>query len=313
MKKKILKLLVLIISITITAYVIVFIAGRIKYYYANKLFPYSEINLKKGFYYRNGELFTGTTFLIEHKTDSFLLKIFRGKLDIKTPYKNGVKNGISRYYNNNGTISSTFLYKNDVLEGYSESYNDDGTISNRTSYKNGVLDGISESYFKNGGLNYKINYKNGVRDGISENYRDNGIIWWRTPYKNGVSNGIEEWYDENGEITRTILYKNGKEVAEEKINKSSENKTENTNGQKYNGVYTFETKYRRMKITIVPEKWFGWLEDGAGDGYYSEKTIIRGIVKESELYDENGIEKRGNISGNSLYYIDPVGEIILHK
>jgi hypothetical protein len=68
-----------------------------------------------------------------------------------------------------------------------------------------------------------------------------------------------------------------------------------------------------MKITITPEKWFGWLEDGSGDGNYSGKSTIGGKMNGSDLYDEYGTEKRGYVSGNTIYYNDPLGQIKLSK
>jgi antitoxin component YwqK of YwqJK toxin-antitoxin module len=274
----------------------------------NRYYNYSEISLKESKYYRNGNLFTGVSSYMNN-SDSISIKIKDGKLEEKNTYKNHER--VSReWYHENGNISYRTPYKNDKKEGIEEHFNENGSIWWRTTYKNDKKEGIEEHFNENGSIWWRTTYKNDKIEGIEEHFRENGSIWWRTTYKNDKKEGIEETYDENGSISRKEVYKNDKKVSEETVTNNSGN---TPNVQTLDGVYTFESGYRRMKITISSEKWFGWLEDGSGDGNYSGKTTIGGKINGSYLYDEYGSEKRGYVSGNTIYYNDPLGEIKLSK
>jgi antitoxin component YwqK of YwqJK toxin-antitoxin module len=278
MKKKILKYTLLVIVITLTGFIIYVVLEDKKREQQRTEYPYSEISIKDNLYYRQNELFTGMTYFFGKNSDSTSLKITDGKLTGRVTYLNGKKNGIE------------------------EDYDDDGILWNRTEYKEDKKDGIEE-YYENGILITKTTFKDDKRNGISEFYKD-GKLYTRFMYKDDKRDGIQEYY-EDGKLRSTSKYKD--DVDLENISNG------NPNGQSSGGVFTYETGYRRMKITITPEKWFGWLEDGSGDGNYSGKTIINGKMNGSDLYDENGIEKRGYVSGSTIYYNDPLGEIKLSR
>ncbi len=291
--------------ITITEEVVGFITRTLE----NTYYNYGEISLKGNKYYRNGNLFTGVSSYINNP-DSISIKIKDGKLIEKNIYKNDKKEVIKETFWENGSLFIKTLYINDKKEGIEEYYHENGSLSSKTPYKNDKKEGIGESYRENGSLSSKTPYKNDKIEGVEEHYRENGSLWWTTTYKNDKKEGIEETYRENGSLLSKTVYKNDKKVSEEVITNDS-GKTSNV--QTLGGVYTFESGYRRMRITITQENWFGWLEDGSGDGNYNGKTRIRGIIKGTDLYDEYGSEKRGYISGNNLFYNDPLGSITLYK
>ncbi len=279
MKKKILKYTLLVFLILLLVFIIYVVLDYIRVKKQNKQYPYSEIQIKNNQYYYKNELLTGMSYILGNNSDSTSLTIRNGKLMFKDIFINGKKNGVCEWYNDNGTIYRKTTYKNGLQDGLEEIYDDNGKISRRTIYKDDLKNGIEEFY-------------------------QNGEISMKTPYINDKEEGIVEFY-KNGKVYSTNEYKNGVKVVEET--------NDNSNGQSSGGVFTYETGYRRMKITITPEKWFGWLEDGSGDGNYSGKTIINGKMNGSDLYDENGIEKRGYVSGSTIYYNDPLGEIKLSR
>jgi len=213
--------------------------------------------------------------------------------------------------------NNLYFYKNELLTGksYVLGENSDSTSleflngrpDGKNTYINGKKNGLSETYL-NGILRFKTIYKDDVKDGIEDYFREDGTLNIRTTFKNGKEDGIQEFYGEDGKLRSTIRFKDGVDLDELVRQKNT-----SSNSQSSGGVYTYESGYRRMKITITPEKWFGWLEDGSGDGNYSGKTIINGKMNGSDLYDENGIEKRGYVSGSTIYYNDPLGEIRLSK
>jgi antitoxin component YwqK of YwqJK toxin-antitoxin module len=282
MIKKILKYTLIIIVITLIVLLVYVYWETKKQEQQRKQYPYSEIQIKNNLYFYKNELITGMSYVLGKNSDSTSLVITNGKLQHKTIYKNGKKNGIEERYNDNGKILIRTSYKDDLRNGIEEWYtHDNGTISSRSMY---------------------VNDK---KEGIDEMFRDNGTIWVKSMYVNDKLEGTKEFYDENGKFSFSTEFRNGVEI--------KEGTESNSDGQSSEGVFTYETGYRRMKITITPEKWFGWLEDGSGDGNYSGKTVINGKMNGSDLYDQNGIEKRGYVSGSTIYYYDPLGEIKLSK
>jgi antitoxin component YwqK of YwqJK toxin-antitoxin module len=323
-----------IISIVVTVFLLIILVIRINVYFKNKQqntqYPYSEITKKNNLYYHKNILLTGKSYIIDNNSDSVSFTITKGLLIFKRTYKNGTKvlieefyqngtisskstfqnnklNGLYESYNSNGTLFIKTMYKDDKKDGIEEVYHDNGTINTKRVYKDDKKNGLDESYSENGVLKYRTMYLDDKKNGLDEIYYDNGNIMSKTIYKDDKKNGIYEFYNDKGELQITTEYLNDKEVKKEK------EVSNNTNQSNLEGVYIFETGYRRMKITITPEKWFGWLEDGSGDGNYSGKTIIGGKINGSDLYDENGIEKRGYVSGSTIYYNDPLGEIKLSR
>lgn len=268
-------------------------------------YPYSEIQLKNNRYFYKDELLTGMSFILGNNSDSISLTITNGILSNREIYSDNKQIVTKEYYHENGNLFWKVTYKNNIKEGIEETYSENGKISERTNYKNDLRNGLSESFNAKGTVTSRTMYVNDKKEGIEETFKDNGTLWVKTMYVNNKKQGTEEWYNENGKLSYTREYNNDIEIKEDSGNGS--------NGQSSGGVFTFESGYRRMKITITSEKWFGWLEDGSGDGNYSGKTIINGKMVGSDLFDENGIEKRGYVSGSTIYYNDPLGEIKLSK
>jgi antitoxin component YwqK of YwqJK toxin-antitoxin module len=304
MKKKFLiyTLIAIIVIIIFTLYVI---SVNKKAEQQRTQYPYSEIQINNNKYYYKNELLTGMSYILENNTDSISLTITDGILTHREIYTDNKQTQKSEYYNENGKLSFTNNTKNGEIDGIQEHYHENGKLFWKETYKNGLKDGIEEQYNDKGILTSRAMYVNGKKEGLSETFRDNGTIWVKTMYVNDKKEGSEEFYNENGKFSFSNEYRNDVQIKEDTENSSD--------GQSSGGVYTYETGYRRMKITITPEKWFGWLEDGSGDGNYTGKTIIGGKINGSDLYDENGIEKRGYVSGSTIYYNDPLGEIKLSK
>lgn len=61
-----------------------------------------------------------------------------GKLQNKTDYKNGKKNGLSEWYWENGILGQRGNLKNGKKEGLLERFNQNGVLIRRVVYKNGM-------------------------------------------------------------------------------------------------------------------------------------------------------------------------------
>ncbi len=91
----------------------------------------------------------------------------------QTQYKNGVRNGWTKYIDANGNITSEGTYVNNKMEGEFRAYYPDGKIMMKAFYKSGLLDDIAYFYFPNGKVQKETKYER------------NKIIFIREYDKNG--------------------------------------------------------------------------------------------------------------------------------
>lgn len=72
----------------------------------------------------------------------------------------------------NGPIKSSFFYVNGVRDGATTYYSQDGTLLYEKSYKDGKLDGKYKSYYENGNLKIEANVENGIAKGEVKGFYD---------------------------------------------------------------------------------------------------------------------------------------------
>jgi antitoxin component YwqK of YwqJK toxin-antitoxin module len=149
---------------------------------------------------------------------------------VYTPYKKNKVHGQKIKYNDIGRITSIENYENGILNGKSTFYNEDGTISREINYINSrefsASRGKDRTYYHDGfmsgyyiGLSYGTNKKmyegelwNGYNIGVWIYYEDNGSFYKihhssdTTKLMNDCSGEIiikKEWYDKDGKLTQT--------------------------------------------------------------------------------------------------------------
>jgi chromosomal replication initiator protein DnaA len=66
-------------------------------------------------------------------------RVASGALEQETPYKNGKREGMMRWYYESGAIERDLPYKNGKRDGIERWYYESGAIKKETPYKNGVL------------------------------------------------------------------------------------------------------------------------------------------------------------------------------
>jgi antitoxin component YwqK of YwqJK toxin-antitoxin module len=131
-------------------------------------------------------------------------------------YKNGKKDGVSLFWNRDGSKSNELNYKNGIQDGV-ELYwweNKKGYMNNillyKLNYKNGKKDGVSLSWNRDGSKSNELNYKNGIQDGVQ-------LYWWENKnklfskenYKDGKKDGVQIYYNPDGIETKKENYRNG--------------------------------------------------------------------------------------------------------
>lgn len=161
-----------------------------------------------------------------------------GRLKSEIQYRNGVENGVSKYYNENygsvvleatmkkgkkdgsfkrfyfnGNLEYEAFYVDDQLDGSERNYTQEGQIVSETNYKKGIKDGPYHSWHENG-VQFSIGaFKNDQQDGKWEFYDERGLLMGEANFKEGT--GEQLGYDQNAVLQRRTLYKNGMKEGEE--------------------------------------------------------------------------------------------------
>ena len=139
--------------------------------------------------------------------------------------KNGLLDGESRQYYEEGEIKSVSPFKNNVANGTFISYYQNGNIKEKHTYKDGNEEGEGIFYYENGKLEEKYFMKNGKLDGEAINYFEDGKIKNKAIFKDGVTLEEEVYKDnevrkntfKNGEIVKQDIYSKNKILKAKKL------------------------------------------------------------------------------------------------
>lgn len=128
---------------------------------------------------------------------------------------------VTEYYES-GAISSVTTYRNGVPEGVSRKYAEDGSIEQAVIYAGGniigegIMDeegnknGEWEEYYADGGLRAKGSYTNNLKTGEWFYYHENGVLEQKGSYNDeGRPVGKWVWYYDNGNLWREEFLING--------------------------------------------------------------------------------------------------------
>jgi antitoxin component YwqK of YwqJK toxin-antitoxin module len=101
-------------------------------------------------------------------------------------------------------------YINGVLEGTSKKWYDDGGIQEVRIYSNGRKNGPQVSFWPNGNKKFEFIAKDDVYEGEMKEWNYNGTLFHLANFKNGQEFGTQKlWYD-NGKIRANYVMINGK-------------------------------------------------------------------------------------------------------
>lgn len=258
-----------------------------------KRFKNDKLNGYLKQYNRQGKLESATLYLNgEEQSDENNIADF----DINTTYysdgtpkstsvynKAGKRDGVSTFYNKDGSISSTEIYKNGYLlrkgiidengfyQGPWEEYYLNGKIKSKGTYKDGKKYGKWEYYFTSGKIEQKGSYDvNGRFTGEWNWYYENGNLLRREEFRKGIEDGELEEYALDGKLITKGEFFDGEKEGEwfYELNDHQE-KGKYRYGQR-NGYW--EHRFPGGKVSFE-----GSYVDGAPEGkhkYYSEKGYL---------------------------------------
>lgn len=221
--------------------------------------------------------------------------------------KAGKKDGVSNYFNKDGTVEKTEIYRNGFLfkkgiidkegryQGVWESYYLNGKLKSKGEYKDGKKVGKWKFYFTNGKLEQEGFFNsNGEYTGEWKWYYEDGSLLRREDYRRGMEDGYMEEYDRSGNIISKGEYLDGKREGEWVYE---------LNDHKETGKYRYDQKdgfweFRHANGKIAFE---GNFLEGIPHGthkYYNQEGVL---IKEENYeygekdgkwiwYDQNGFE-----------------------
>ena len=106
-------------------------------------------------------------------------------------------------YHENGIKSYELSYKYGKLDGVSKNWNDSGTLISIINYKNGLLNGSWKTFYSNGQLKNSAVYTNGKKNGLEVWYYENGQKQSEVVYENNKMISKKLRWDAKG---KPIIY-----------------------------------------------------------------------------------------------------------
>ena len=179
------------------------------------------------------------------KSDTVVNKYSNGNIKEEIPMKENHKNGIAKYYKENGSLDYEMEYRNDTVVGIIKEYYSNGKILREINVSNldaKVYREDGRTYLKghfdnkemimNGkweewliDKNYKRfewTYEDNEPDGSYTSFKPNGSIEVRGFYKKGTLDSILTYYDENGKKVKEEYWKANNDFKSSSLEKTNE-------------------------------------------------------------------------------------------
>ena len=148
-----------------------------------------------------------------------------GKEKGSTGVPNKGREGLWRFWHENGQLKQEGSYVNGEREGLHRSWHDNGQLKEEGSYVNGKAEGLYRMWHDNGQLEGKGVYKEsegkekgstGIptdgREGLWLFWHDNGQLEQEGSYVNGKLEGLFRRWHDNGLLQQQGSYVNGEEI-----------------------------------------------------------------------------------------------------
>ena len=173
--------------------------------------------------------------------------------------KDGKPDGYWKTYNLKGKLSSEGNRKNFELDSIWKFYNEAGKVTVETIYKKGKKNGVRKSYYEKETV--EENYVEDVKSGLTKYYYPDGKLMRTVNYENDLEQGISKEYAEDGTIISLIEYKRGMVVSREYINRKDKNGLKQGPWKFYydNGILKLEGAY-------VNDKRHGFFKEYSREG-----------------------------------------------
>jgi len=126
----------------------------------------------------------------------------------KGNYKGTVKDSTWNYYNNTRLVGQE-NYADGIKNGRSLTFFEDGVPATESNWTNGFLNGVSRSFYSSGKKKTETMFQNGKRQGLSLVYYESGQLQITGQYSADQCDGAWKFMDENGKLKYELKYKAG--------------------------------------------------------------------------------------------------------
>ena len=117
----------------------------------------------------------------------------------------------TKFYFDNGSVSSEGWMRNGQPDGYWKTYYPDGGLKTEGNRKNFELDSTWKFYRTDSTLEKTIDYKANQKNGVERVYSLKGILLEEYTNVENVKSGPAKFFYETGELQRTLSFANNKE------------------------------------------------------------------------------------------------------
>lgn len=222
----------------------------------------------------------------------------------------------------NGLLRIYFIFNKDgLLDGNSIEYYEEGNIESIVPYKNNVVEGLVITYYENGNIKEEVNYKNDNMNGEAKSYDENGKLNGRTIFKDNIK--LEEEVHKENEILKNT-FKNGEVVKQDICSLNGtlkERRVLNGNEMEYSTFYqngNVKQKILAKDKVIIKEQLYArngniMLNSFFSDGkpvielfeYYPDGKLFRKISTVNKMLNGDSIEyyPNGNIK-EKIHFIN---------
>ncbi|MCB0736862.1 MAG: toxin-antitoxin system YwqK family antitoxin [Bacteroidetes bacterium] len=186
------------------------------------------------FHNNDGQLFALSYAFFKGKRHGKWDAVYKDKHIKTTEYYNGLYEGVSTLYYENGKPRKEFWYHNDEFTGKLKVYYESGALMQEqdatgaekttvqkvysetgslyaqgSALKIGTWHGEWKTYWDNGQVNEIVNYDNGQKDGPGVFYHDNGKVAQKGLYQKDKEQGVWLIYHTNGQLYQKRQWKDG--------------------------------------------------------------------------------------------------------
>jgi len=143
----------------------------------------------------------------EHATAEFFHR--SGKTAATGGYIGKIKDGIWKYYDENGIFYLQESYKAGVKHGKFLQFTSEGKLMEEINYEDGLKHGPWIKYFSEGPLMFECTMVHGKMEGMTKTYYKSGVLNKEGKFVNDVMEGPWKIYNESGSLVKVYQYKNG--------------------------------------------------------------------------------------------------------
>lgn len=123
-------------------------------------------------------------------------------------YRGTAKDSTWNYYNNTRLVGQE-NYSDGIKNGRSLTFFENGTPATESNWAYGLKNGVSRSFYLSGKKQAETMFQQGKRQGLSQVYYESGQSQISGQYVNDQSDGAWKFMDENGKVKYELKYNAG--------------------------------------------------------------------------------------------------------